>query len=54
MPDWNIDATKFQNQLDQLAATIAYKVQREGAPLIGSRIAIEDIERFSAICAAHI
>jgi hypothetical protein len=43
MSEWHIDATKFQNQLGELATTIALKVQREGVPLIGSRIAIEDI-----------
>jgi hypothetical protein len=43
MPEWHIDATKFQNQLGDLATTIAYKVQREGIQLIGSRTAVEDI-----------
>jgi hypothetical protein len=43
MDVWHIDAAKFQNQLSELAATIAYKVQREGVQLIGSRTATEDI-----------
>jgi hypothetical protein len=43
MRGWDIDATKFQNQLGELATTIAYKVQREGLPMMGSRTAIEDI-----------
>ena len=41
--EWKIDATKFQNQLGELATTIAYKVQREGGDLIRSRTAAEDI-----------
>ena len=41
--DWHIDATKFQNQLSELATTIAYKVQREGIQVVGSRTAVEDI-----------
>jgi len=41
--EWHIDATKFQNQLGELATTIAYKVQREGIRVIGSRTAVEDI-----------
>lgn len=43
MADWNIDATKFQRQLGELATTLAYKVQREGFPRIRSRMATEDI-----------
>jgi hypothetical protein len=43
MREWQIDANRFQNQLDQLATTVAYKVQREGLKVIGSRTAIEDI-----------
>jgi hypothetical protein len=43
MERWHIDATKFQTQLGELATTIAYKVQREGVHLIGSRTATEDI-----------
>lgn len=30
MAEWHVDATKFQNQLGELATAIAYKVQREG------------------------
>jgi hypothetical protein len=40
---WKIDAKKFQNQLGELATTIAYKVQREGIKIVGSRTAVEDI-----------
>jgi hypothetical protein len=43
MQRWRIDATKFQKQLGELANTIAYKVQREGLPIIGSPMAVEDI-----------
>lgn len=43
MQEWRIDATKFQLQLGELANTIAYKVQREGLPIIGSSMAVEDI-----------
>jgi hypothetical protein len=43
MAGFNLDATKFQNQLGELATTIAYKVQREGIATIGSRMATEDI-----------
>lgn len=43
MAQWTLDATKFQPQLGELAATIALKVQREGLPSIGSVMAVEDI-----------
>jgi hypothetical protein len=43
MPEWHIDATRFQNQLGELTTTIAYKVQREGIQRIGSRTAVEDV-----------
>jgi len=43
MDVWHVDATKFQNQLGELATTIAYKVQREGAHMLGSPIAATDI-----------
>src|SRR3977135_827559 len=43
MEIWRIDATKFQQQLGELATTIAYKVQREGLPVLGSVMAVEDI-----------
>jgi hypothetical protein len=42
MAAFELDATKFQNQLGELATTIAYKVQREGIGVIG-RSATEDI-----------
>jgi hypothetical protein len=42
MAGFDLDATKFQNQLGELATTLAYKVQREGIALIG-RSATEDI-----------
>ena len=53
MESWRIDATKFQTQLGELATTVAYKVQREGVQLIGSRTATEDIYcigTFGAAC----
>jgi len=43
MAKWEVDATKFQVQLGELTTTVAYKVQREGIKLIGSRTAVEDI-----------
>jgi hypothetical protein len=43
MDTWRIDATNFQHQLEELATTIAYKVQREGLQILGSRMAIADI-----------
>jgi hypothetical protein len=42
MAGFDLDATKFQNQLGELATTIAYKVQREGIAVI-DRMATEDI-----------
>ena len=43
MAEWSVDASKFQNQLGELTATIALKVQREGPQIIGSSMATADI-----------
>jgi hypothetical protein len=43
MTEWSVDASKFQNQLGELTATIALKVQREGPQIMGSGNAAMDI-----------
>lgn len=35
MAEWSVDASKLQNQLGELTATIALKVQREGPRILG-------------------
>jgi hypothetical protein len=43
MTEWTVDASKFQNQLGELTATIALKVQREGIRIVRDPKAITDI-----------
>ncbi len=43
MTEWSVDASKFQNQLGELTATIALKVQREGPRILGNAMATMDI-----------
>jgi hypothetical protein len=43
MPEWTVDASKFQKQLGDLTATVALKVQREGPRILGNGMATMDI-----------